>query len=266
MKTVRRTHLYHLVEPSPWPIVAAFAAFFLLSGLAFTFHRILYGSWILILGLLLTLTTMYFWFRDVAVEASYLGYHTFIVKKGLKYGFYAFIASEIMLFFGFFWAFFHSSLSPDLSIGNKWPPTGVIGIFPYFYPLFNTALLIISGFAVTWAHKGFGVGSYKESIDALLWTIGLGFFFVYLQGVEYYASTFNFSDSVYASVFYCLTGLHGCHVIVGALFLRVCLIRLLRNHFLRNHYLGFVCAIWYWHFVDVVWIGLFLSVYCWGNW
>ena len=262
----KRNHLYHLVDPSPWPIVAALGAWFLLSGVAFTFHRILYGKVVMIIGLIITLTIMYFWFRDVTVEASYLGYHTKIVRTGLKYGFYAFIASEVMLFFGFFWAFFHCSLSADLSIGGSWPPAGIKIINPYYYPLFNTVLLIVSGFGVTWAHKAFAVGSYREAIDALLCTVVLGFTFVYLQGWEYYAAAYNISDGVYASVFYSLTGLHGFHVIVGGLFLSICLIRLLRNHFLRTHYLGFVCAIWYWHFVDVVWIGLFLTVYCWGNW
>lgn len=263
---MRRNHLYHLVDPSPWPIASAFAAFFLLSGVGFWFNRIAYGGTIFIFGLLLTLLCMYFWFRDVAVEASYLGYHTLIVRAGLKLGFYMFIASEVMLFFGFFWAFFHSSLCPAITIGSHWPPTGISFIDPYHYPLYNTILLIISGFAITWAHKAFALGNFREAMDAILWTLALGFFFVYLQCKEYYAAAYNFSDGIYGATFYSLTGLHGFHVIVGAFFILMCFFRLIRQHFLRTHYLGFVCAIWYWHFVDAVWILLFLSVYCWGNW
>jgi len=262
----KRNHLYHLVDPSPWPIISAFAAALLLSGFGFWFHRIQYGVLILLIGFASTLLCMYFWFRDVSIEASYLGYHTLIVRNGLKLGFYAFIASEIMLFFGFFWAFFHSSICPSILLGSQWPPIGLSYIYPYHYPLFNTALLIISGLAITWAHKAFAVGSYKESIDSLIWTLLLGFFFVFLQSMEYYAAAYNFSDGIYAATFYTLTGLHGFHVIVGALFILICFFRLLSQHFLKNHYLGFVCAIWYWHFVDAVWIFLFLTVYCWGNW
>lgn len=139
---------------------------------------------------------------------------------------------------------------------------GLEYIYPYHYPLYNTFLLIISGLAITWAHKAFALGSFREAIDSILCTLFLGFFFVVLQCMEYYAATYNFSDGIYASTFYCLTGLHGMHVIVGAMFILVCFFRLLRQHYLRNHYLGFVCAIWYWHFVDVVWIFLFLTVYC----
>lgn len=262
----RRTHLYHMVDPSPWPLVAALGGFFFLSGLAFSFHRIAYGNYIFFLGLILILFCMYFWFRDISFEASYFGYHTKIVKTGLKLGFYAFIASEIMLFFGFFWAFFHSSLSPAIVLGGQWPPLGISYIYPYHYPLFNTFLLIISGFAITWAHKAFACGNFREALDALLWTLALGFFFVILQSLEYYAAAYNFSDGIYAATFYSLTGLHGFHVIVGTLFILMCFFRLLRQHYLSTHYLGFVFSIWYWHFVDAVWIILFLSLYCWGNW
>ena len=134
------------------------------------------------------------------------------------------------------------------------------------FPLFNTALLIISGLSITWAHRGIALGSFRESIDAFVITTFLGFLFVFLQMFEYYEAFFNFSDSVYSSTFYCLTGLHGLHVLVGASFIAICFIRLLKRHFITNHYLGFIFAVWYWHFVDAVWILLFLSVYCWGSW
>lgn len=258
-------HLYHLVAPSPWPLVASIGAFFFTSGLVFFFHRINYGLLIFFLGFLQLLLCMYFWFRDVAIEATYLGYHTKIVRNGLKMGFLFFLVSEIMLFFGFFWAFFHLALDPSIFSSGVWPPVDIVIINPLAYPLFNTLLLLTSSCSVTWAHRSIAIGSFKETIDAFLITLLLGFSFVVLQAFEYYAASFNFSDSAYASVFYCLTGLHGFHVIVGALFLLVCFIRLLCQHFSRDHYLGFVCAIWYWHFVDVVWVFLFISVYLWTS-
>lgn len=266
MSSSRRNHLYHLVEPSPWPFFVSLCSFSFASSMVFSFHRIEGGWFLFFLSLLLLLACAGFWFRDIILEATYLGQHTLVVKMGLKKGFFMFILSEIMLFFGFFWAFFHSALSPSIVLNGVWPPAGIKPIFPYFYPLFNTLLLITSGFAVTWAHRAFALRSYKEAMDSFLLTLLLGFIFILCQGVEYYESTFNFSDSIYACTFYMLTGLHGMHVFVGAVFILVCFLRLLRKHFTYRHYLGFVCAIWYWHFVDVVWIVLFLSLYCWGSW
>lgn len=263
----RRTrHLFHLVDPSPWPLVSAFSAFFFLSGLAFSMHNLYYSDIFFFIAFIMLLTSMYFWFLDIVQEATYAGHHTLVVRAGLRYGFLLFIFSEIMLFFGFFWAFFHSSFCPSILLGGQWPPVGIIIIPVEEFPLFNTALLIISGFSVTWAHRGVALGSFKESIDSFLITIVLGFLFIFLQMFEYYEAFFNMSDSVYASVFYSLTGLHGVHVFVGACFITVCFLRLLQDHFLVTHYLGFILAIWYWHFVDVVWILLFLSLYGWGNW
>lgn len=262
----RRLHLYHLVEPSPWPFLVGLCSFSLASSMVFFFHRIQGGGLLLFLSLLLVLACIFFWFRDIILEATFLGQHTLIVKRGLKRGFFMFILSEIMLFFGFFWAFFHSALSPSIVLNAIWPPAGIRPIFPFFYPLFNTLLLITSGLAVTWAHRAFALRSYKEAMDSFLCTLGLGLVFIVCQGVEYYESSFNFSDSIYASTFFMLTGLHGMHVIVGAVFLLVCFLRLLAKHFTHKHYLGFILAIWYWHFVDIVWVLLFLSLYCWGSW
>jgi len=261
-----RKHLFHIVDPSPWPFITALGGFFLTSGLAFYMHRITYGGYILVLGFFILLMCAFFWFSDIIRESTFLGFHALVVRKGLVNGFLLFITSEVMLFFGFFWAFFHSSLCPSTEFGLIWPPH-LLSLIPIFdYPLFNTFLLIISGFAVTWLHCGIAMGSMKDSIDGFFLTIILGLFFIILQGMEYYEASFNITDSVYGSVFYMLTGLHGCHVIIGVVFLFVCFLRLLNNHFLRNHYLGLVCAIWYWHFVDGVWILLYLALYCWGSW
>ena len=210
--------------------------------------------------------TAIFWFLDISREAVIIGYHTQIVRKGLKTGFLFFIISEIMLFFGFFWAFFHAALCPANELGAWWPPSGLEKIAVFDFPLFNTFILIISGFSVTWAHRGLALGSFKSSVDGFILTLILGLWFIALQGLEYYESTFNLQDGIYPSAFFLLTGLHGCHVIVGVCFLFFCLLSLLFNHFLTNHYLRFVFAVWYWHFVDIVWILLFLTVYCWGSW
>jgi cytochrome c oxidase subunit 3 len=255
-----------MVEPSIWPVLTAIGGFLFTSGLAFYMHRVTYGGFLFIVGFLILLLSAYFWFAEIINEATFLGHHTQVVRFGLKSGFLLFIASEIMLFFGFFWAFFHSSMSPSILLGGIWPPSGLVIISVVDYPLLNTGLLIVSGLAVTWVHRGVALGLFKESIDGFLVTIVLGLFFIFFQGIEYYEASFSINDSIYASTFYMLTGLHGCHVIVGVIFLLVNFKRLLLNHFLTNHYLGLVFAIWYWHFVDVVWILLFLTVYCWGSW
>jgi heme/copper-type cytochrome/quinol oxidase subunit 3 len=259
-------HLFHVLEPSLWPFFLAFGLFFFVTGIAFSMHYVVTGYYILLVGLAMLIITSIFWFLDISREAVVKGFHTKIVRQGLKTGFLFFIASEIMLFFGFFWAFFHAALCPSIELGAIWPPVGLHVIPVFDFPLFNTFILIISGFSVTWAHRGISLGSFKEAIDGLILTVLLGLFFIFLQGLEYYESTFNLQDGVYPSVFFLLTGLHGCHVIVGVCFLFICFISLLFNHFLTNHYLRFVFAVWYWHFVDIIWILLFLSLYCWGSW
>lgn len=263
---LNRKHLFHMVDPSPLPFYTGIAAFFFTSGLAFYIHRIEFGFYFFLFGFVVLLFIASDWFSDICNEASFLGYHTMVVRKGLKLGFLLFIVSEIMLFFGFFWAFFHSALCPSIELGTKWPPIGINTISVIDYPLFNTLLLIISGFSVTWVHKGICLGTFSETIDAFIVTITLGALFICLQTYEYYEANFNISDSVYASTFFMLTGLHGMHVIVGVVFLSVSFLRLLSNHFMVNHHLGLVFAIWYWHFVDIVWICLFLMLYIWGSW
>jgi len=261
-----RKHLFHIVDPSPWPIITALGAFLLTSGLAFSMHRIQLGGYVLLCGLFILLLSSLFWFGEIIDEATFRGFHTKIVRNGLRSGFLLFIISEIMLFSGFFWAFFHSAFCVAGELGYIWPPIHLKPISVLDYPLLNTGLLITSGFAVTWAHRGLAVGSMMEAIDGFIATLILGLIFVIFQGFEYYESSFNISDNVYSCVFYMLTGLHGMHVIVGVTYLFISLLRLLLNHYSINHYLGFVFAIWYWHFVDVVWILLFLSLYGWGTW
>jgi len=180
---------------------SAFSAFFLLSGFAFYMHRIEFGGYFFFFGLICVSLCMLFWFNDIVKEAAFAGYHTLVVRTGIRYGFLLFIVSEIMLFFGFFWAFFHSSFCPSILLGAQWPPVGIVVIPVLEFPLFNTALLIISGLSITWAHRGVALGSFRESIDAFLITIFLGFLFVALQMFEYYEAFFNISDSVYSTTF-----------------------------------------------------------------
>jgi heme/copper-type cytochrome/quinol oxidase subunit 3 len=239
-----RKHLFHIVDPSPWPFLTALSAFFFVTGLAFYMHRIDGGLIFLLTGFFTLLYLAYLWFGDISIEASFLGYHTKVVKRGLRLGFWLFICSEIMLFLGFFWAFLHSALCPSIEFAAIWPPKSIKVIKELEYPLLNTMLLIISGISVTWAHKGVSLGSYRHAIDGLLLTIFLGLIFLILQTYEYYESYFSINNTVYSSSFFMLTGLHGFHVIVGVVFLTVCLKRLLANHFLTTHYLGLVFAIW----------------------
>lgn len=215
----------------------------------------------LVLGVTVVVLTMVVWWRDVIREATYQGHHTLIVKRGLKYGIVLFIVSEVCLFFSFFWGFFHSSLSPGVEIGGVWPPKGVDYLDAFSVPLLNTAILLSSGGTVTWAHHAIIGGKRREGIMGLGVTVGLGAVFTVLQGAEYREAGFTVSDSIYGSVFFITTGAHGAHVLIGSIFLLVCLYRLVNYQLTLHHHLGFEAAAWYWHFVDVVWLFLFILMY-----
>ena len=254
---------YHLVEPRPWPLTGAVGAFTIAVGLASWFHQ---GKILgLYLGGALTLITIFQWWRDVIREGTYIGFHTLRVVKGLRYGIVLFIISEVLFFFAFFWAFFHSSLAPTPEIGCCWPPTGVEPLNPFAIPLLNTAVLLASGVTVTWAHHALMADSRSNALQALTLTVALGGYFTILQGGEYIDAPFSIADRVYGSTFFVATGFHGLHVLIGSTFLLVCLLRVWLNHFSSNHHFGFEAAAWYWHFVDVVWIFLFLCIYWWGS-
>lgn len=258
-------HSFHLVDYSPWPILMAGSALMLTFGLAMYMHGYSGGFFLLEFGFLMVLVMMYLWWRDIIREATIEGQHTNSVQTGLKIGMILFIASEVMFFFAFFWAFFHSSFNPSPAIGGVWPPAFITTLDPWKIPLLNTVLLLSSGASVTWAHHSIIYGSKYESSIALITTIGLAIVFTGLQAYEYITAPFSISDSVYGSSFYMATGFHGFHVIVGTCFLAVCLVRLYINHFTREHHFGFEAAAWYWHFVDVVWLFLFITIYWWGS-
>jgi cytochrome c oxidase subunit 3 len=265
MKKVTHSHPFHLVDPSPWPFFASVFALSITFGSVLYFHGYDVGFNLLRLGFFILVLVLTLWWRDVIREATFEGRHTKRVQIGLRWGMGLFIASEVIFFFPFFWAFFHSSLNPTFSIGGVWPPVGIVPISPYGIPLFNTALLLWSGFTITWSHNALRAGGKVQSLIPLQYTIGLAVLFLSLQVFEYYTASFSISDSIYGSVFYITTGLHGFHVFIGTLFLGICALRLYYNHFARTQHLGFEFAIWYWHFVDIVWILVYMFIYVWGN-
>lgn len=274
-------HAFHIVTRSPWPLYASLGALIMVFGWIMKIHNYylsdyIHSQCISGFGVALILIVMYVWWRDVIRESTFLGYHTKQVQYGLRLGFILFIVSEVMFFFSFFWAFFHSSLSPSLELGSVWPPLGINVLNPLKIPLLNTLILLLSGLTVTWSHhiirdkkwqdlSGFSLENYVVCVITLFLTIILGIDFTFWQVYEYIKANFYIYDGIYGSTFYMTTGLHGLHVIIGTIFLFVCLIRLIKLHFISNHHLGYEAAIWYWHFVDVVWIFLFLTIYCWGS-
>nr|YP_004021121.1 cytochrome c oxidase subunit III [Micadina phluctainoides]BAJ24522.1 cytochrome c oxidase subunit III [Micadina phluctainoides] len=261
--STNQNHPFHLVEMSPWPLMGAMSTMLTLMGLVSFFQT--KSMMIMTLGTMMTLLTMIQWWRDIIREGTYQGLHTKIVMKGLRWGMILFIISEILFFISFFWSFFHSSLSPSVQIGSMWPPVGITPFNPMQIPLLNTTILLTSGVTVTWAHHSMLNNNFKEMKKSLFITIIMGIYFTMLQAYEYIEATFTISDSVYGSSFFMATGFHGLHVIIGTTFLLICLMRQLNFHFSKNHHIGFEMAAWYWHFVDVVWLFLYISIYWWGN-
>nr|YP_010485150.1 cytochrome c oxidase subunit III [Hemidactylus ulii]UVW80931.1 cytochrome c oxidase subunit III [Hemidactylus ulii] len=258
-----QAHTYHMVDPSPWPLTGAVAALLMTSGLAMWFH---YNTTLpMNLGLILMLLTSYQWWRDVVREGTFQGLHTKPVQKGLRYGMVLFITSEVFFFIGFFWAFYHSSLAPTPELGGTWPPTGITPLNPFEVPLLNTAVLLASGVTITWSHHAMLAGNRIESIQGLALTVLLGAYFTLLQAMEYGETHFTIADATYGATFFVATGFHGLHVIIGTTFLITCLIRQISFHFTTAHHFGFEAAAWYWHFVDVVWLFLYVSLYWWGS-
>ena len=264
-RTMFQDHPYHLVSPSPWPLYTSLSLFSLTLSAVLTFHGFPQGIILLLLSLSALLILFFLWFRDVVSEATYYGNHTLAVTRGLSMGVALFIVSEVCFFVAIFWAFFHSSLAPTVELGAKWPPLGIESINPFELPLLNTVLLLSSGVTVTYSHHCLINRNRTGALYGLVYTILLALVFTALQCVEYTVSSFTLADSTYASCFYFGTGFHGIHVIVGSIFLAAGFWRLLAYHLTENHHLGFESGILYWHFVDVVWLFLYISVYYWGS-
>lgn len=251
---------FHLVSISPWPFTGSVGAFGIITGLVYWFET--KQLWIINLSQLLIACTMYLWWRDVIRERN--RYHTRNVIKNLQWGMVLFIISEVMFFFSFFWAFFRRRVAPTIEIGASWPPCGIQTLNPFSIPLLNTIVLLRSGVTVTWAHHRLLAGNFKERWIGLVLTVSLGFYFTLLQGIEYYEAPFTLADGIYGRTFFVITGFHGLHVFIGSIFLIITTWRLWSCHFSTTHHTGFESAIWYWHFVDVVWLFLFICVYWWG--
>jgi heme/copper-type cytochrome/quinol oxidase subunit 3 len=263
-KVISQKHSFHLVDPSPYPFFTSMAVFSLVYCAALYMHGDISGQskfFIVLFGLV---CLMFCWWFDVIREGTYEGQHTKDVQTGLRMGMLLFIVSEIMFFFAFFWAFFHSSLNPSIALGGVFPPAYLVVLDPWKIPLLNTVILLTSGATVTYAHHSIVIGDKAASLKGLFVTVILAIIFTLLQAYEYLNSPFSISDSVYGSTFYLTTGFHGFHVFIGTCFLAFCLLRLYKNHFTREHHFGFEAAAWYWHFVDVVWLFLFIAVYWWG--
>jgi len=260
-----QSHPFHLVDFSPWPIFGSLAAFTSTLGGVMYIHAYTGGGFIVSFGLIILIYTFFVWWRDVIREATFEGHHTLAVQNGLRYGIILFIVSEVIFFFAFFWAFFHSSLAPTVELGAVWPPHGIQVLNPWEVPFLNTVILLSSGAAVTWAHHGLLAGKPKTTSVALVVTIILAIIFTAFQVIEYLEAPFTISDGIYGTTFFLATGFHGFHVFVGTCFLTVCLLRHRAYHFSKNHHFGFEAAAWYWHFVDVVWLFLFVTIYWWGS-
>ncbi len=269
-----KNHDYHLVEPDPWPLIGSFSALALTGGGVMWMHDNPYGKFLFGLGVVGVLVTMFNWWSNT-VRESHEGHHTPVVQLHLRYGMILFIASEVMFFLAWFWAFFSAALFPSAvdAVGAQWPPQGTEVLDPFGWPLLNTLILLCSGTTVTWAHHALIHGD-REGLKKGLWcTIGLGLLFTGIQAYEYIHAPFSFSrlneelpGNIYGSTFFMATGFHGAHVIIGTIFLIVCLVRAYKGDFTPKHHFGFEAAAWYWHFVDVVWLFLFVSIYVWGGW
>jgi cytochrome c oxidase subunit 3 len=268
----KQNHPYHLVNPSPWPLLTSFSLLLFVVGGAFALHKQAIGHLLLLAGFLSVSSCCFFWWRDVIREGIHDHAHTSKVRLGLRVGMVLFIVSEIMFFFAFFWAYFgaaffpHAAVSPDdvWNIGHAvWPPENIITFDPFDLPFMNTLILLLSGTTVTWAHAALLEGNQKDTVRALTFTVILGVLFSLCQAYEYSHAAFGLADGKYAATFYLATGFHGVHVIIGTVFLAVNLVRAKRGTLFleKEGHLGFEFAAWYWHFVDVVWLFLFVGIY-----
>ena len=259
-----KNHDYHIIEPSLWPFLGAVGGFSLLLGTVLFLNNL--GPWVMLIGIAIVGYVMFAWWSDVTKEAQ-AGDHTPIVQLGLRYGFILFVMSEIMFFVVWFWNFFKHAMYPmEEGSGGVWPPVGIETFDPWHLPLINTLILLASGAAATWAHHAIAhENNRKDLVNGLILAIVLGIAFTGFQIYEYTHAAFSFSGNVYGATFFMATGFHGAHVIIGTLFLGVCLLRALKGHFTPTQHVGFETAAWYWHFVDVVWLFLFVAVYIWGG-
>lgn len=283
-----KNHDFHILPPSPWPLAASVSALIAAIGLVFWLHGSVNPLFFLF-GLVALIGVSAAWWADVIDEAEHQGHHKPIVVSHHKIGVGLFIASEVMFFVAWFWAFFDASLFPGEvaavaadglakanlgavkqivraeATGAVWPPKDVHVFDAMRLPLLNTLILLLSGCTLTYGHHALIHNDRKGLTQGLGATVILGIVFTFLQGFEYMHAPFPFKEGIYGAVFFMATGFHGAHVIIGTLFLAVCYFRAVKGHFKPDHHFGLEAAAWYWHFVDVVWLFLFVSIYIWGN-
>lgn len=248
---------------SPWPLIISIRLLFFRINLVYSFY--IKFDFLVLLNFFLILIVSFFWWNDVILESNYLGFHNKYVIIITIYRIILFIISEIFFFISFFWTFFHFLFSPDIENGSIWPYKGIYEINYISLPLLNSLLLIRRGCSITWRHYKLLANNFKDSKFRLLLTINLGFIFLLCQIFEYKISRFSFSDGIFGSIFFIATGFHGIHVLIGRFFLFFIFIRIQKNHFSYSHMLGFEFSIWYWHFVDLVWLYLYIIIYWFGR-
>jgi len=263
----QKNHDYHILNPSLWPLIGALFGFIMLFGAVLFFHD--KGPYLLLIGFVGVIYVMYGWWAETVAENKE-GDHTPVVLIGLRYGFILFIMSEVMFFLAWFWTFFKHAMYPmgEMSpiVDGVWPPVGIETFDPWHLPLINTLILLCSGAAATWAHHALVHEDNREDVKmGLIISIALGAIFTVFQIYEYSHAAFGFAGNIYGASFFMATGFHGFHVLVGTIFLFICLLRVRRGHFSVESHLGFEAAAWYWHFVDVVWLFLFAAIYVWGG-
>jgi cytochrome c oxidase subunit 3 len=276
--TTGKPHPYHIVRPSIWPLISSFAGMLLAIGVIVFAHETTIGGFKIgplgiYAGIASILACMFFWWKDVVYESTVEKAHTPIAEIGMRYGMALFIASEVMFFVAFFWAYFDVSLFADQEnmplrleyTQGLWPPPQIEVVNAFDLPFMMTLILLLSGCTVTWAHHAIVEGHMDDFKKALALTVGLGVFFLCFQIYEYSHLAYGFTDGAFASTFYMATGFHGFHVFVGTVFLFVCYLRAKKGHFSKEKHFGFEAAAWYWHFVDVVWLFLFVAIYWWGS-
>lgn len=280
---------YYLPNPSPWPLITSAGLFVLALGTVLTINGISFGGWAMLVGALIIIGMMVSWFGQVIGESEG-GLYNEQVDRSFRWGMSWFIFSEVMFFAAFFGALFYARQFSVEWIGANellwpgydatWPTAGPKGALPtetlsgpnqftpmgaWGIPALNTAILLLSGVTVTWAHWGLLKDNRAQLITGLFLTVALGVAFLGFQVYEYvHAYTelgLTLKTGIYGTTFFMLTGFHGAHVTMGTIMLIVILIRSLKGHFRSDHHFGFEAVAWYWHFVDVVWLGLFVFVY-----
>nr|DBA43538.1 TPA_asm: COX3 [Bombus balteatus] len=256
---MKKNFPFHMVTYSPWPMIVSIDIMNMMLSIILWIY--LNNLMIMMMNSMVLLMSSLMWFRDIIRESTFQGMHSLYIIMMMKFSMIMFIISELFFFISFFWTFFHNSISPSIEINFSWPPKMIMFFNPFEIPLLNSIILILSGFTVTLSHYNLLNNKFKSSILTLMITIILGFYFNFMQVFEYYNSFFCINDSIYGSIFYLSTGFHGIHVLIGTLMLLFSLIRMIKNHFSSIHHMNFEFSIWYWHFVDVIWLFIYMFYY-----